>query len=47
MNSYWSDQRQHTSPEHMYLKFLTPLTPYGGKLWIFFMGLSKFINQEI
>jgi len=25
-------QAQHKSPEHMYLKFITPLTPFVGKI---------------
>ena len=40
-------QTQHKYPEHMYLKFLTPLTPLVEKLCIFSMVSSKFISQEI
>jgi hypothetical protein len=41
MNSNWLDSRWYKNLEHMYLN-----SYLWRKLWIF-MGLSKFINQEI
>jgi hypothetical protein len=44
-----TDQTTDTTkknPEHMYLIFVTPLTPSVQKI-VFLHGFNKFINQEI
>ena len=33
-------QAQHKSPEHMYLKFVTPLTPSVGKIVYLLCGFK-------
>jgi len=39
-------QKQHKNPEHISLRFLTPLTISVEKI-VNLHGLNKFMNQEI